>query len=82
MPHRLTTRQRVLYGAAGIGAVCLAAALVAAGFAFSAAWPGLSWAVGSALALVGLVVAGRWLRAAFTGESKRRGSTPERGGTV
>ena len=69
MSTPLESRQRLLFAVLGVGAVGAAAALLLAGFAFSGVWPGLSWALGGALALVALVVAARLFRAAFTGRS-------------
>jgi uncharacterized protein (DUF58 family) len=69
MSALLESRQRLLCAALGVAALGAAAALLLAGFAFSGLWPGVSWAVGGALALVALVVAARSFRAAFTGRS-------------
>ena len=79
----LVARQRVLFAAAGVSAICLSLAVMAAGFALTAVWPGVSWALGSALGLVGALCAGRWLRAAFTGRSPARSrDARERGGAI
>jgi hypothetical protein len=65
----LKSRQRLLFALVGVAALGAAAALLLAGFAFSGVWPGVSWAVGGALALPALLVAARSLRAALTGRS-------------
>ena len=72
MVGQLRPRHRILFGAAGLVAACLGAGLVAAGFAFSAVLPGLSWGLGSALGLIVFFGAGRWLHAALTGRSPNR----------
>jgi len=81
--HRLTFRHRFLAAVAGVGALCLAAALAAAGFALSGMWPGLSWAIGGAFALVAIFGAVKLLRAAITGySSPGRGGPPEQRGAI
>ena len=67
MTDRLRTPQRVRFALGGVLLVAIASALALAGFALSAVWPGVSWAVGAALAFVLLLPAARWLRAAITG---------------
>jgi membrane protein implicated in regulation of membrane protease activity len=66
MSALLKSSRRLLFAVLGVAALAAAAALLLAGFAFSGLWPGVSWAVGGALALVALVVAARSFRAAFT----------------
>ena len=80
MSQRLGPRQRALFAVGGVVLVCLAIALALAGFSLSLVWPGLSWAVGGALALVVLFGAWRWLRAAITGTAAAsRGQDGQRG---
>jgi membrane protein implicated in regulation of membrane protease activity len=69
MSALLKSSRRLLFAVLGVAALAAAAALLLAGFAFSGVWPGVSWAVGGALALVALAVAARSFRAAFTGRS-------------
>ena len=72
MMKHLSFRHRIVLALGAAGGLCLAAALVAVGFALGAMWPGVSWAVGSALGLVVLVVTAPWLRAAITGRTRSR----------
>jgi hypothetical protein len=82
MVKRLTLWPRVLFALAFAG-LGLAAALLAAGFALSSVWPAVSWALGSALALVILLVAWSWLRAAVTGQrGQQEERAPEKGGAI
>jgi hypothetical protein len=52
------------------------------GFAASGVWPGVSWAIGGSLAIVGFVVGARWLRIAIVGQSPVRHRPPERRGAM
>ena len=80
---RLTMWRRVSLALGAVICFCVAAGLLAAGFALSSVWPGVSWAVGGALALVILLLAGSWLRAAVSGRPRERQERPAgKGGTM
>lgn len=79
---RLSGRKRVSFGVAGVVALVVALALAATGFALSGLWPGVSWGIGSALAVVSMYLGARWLRAAVTGRVDRRRVTAEHRGAV
>jgi hypothetical protein len=82
MTDRMDTAHRVRFALGGVALVAMASACVLAGFALSAVWPGLSWSLGSALGLVLLLPAVRWLRAAITGRVPRPPRDTERRGTI
>jgi len=82
MRDRLDKRQRAGFALGGLLLVALASACAAAGFALSAIWPGLSWAVGTAFAFVLLLPAARWLRAAITGRLPQGQRDSESRGTI
>lgn len=67
----VSTPRRALFATGGVVALAVTIALAAFGFALSGLWPGVSWAIGSALALISLLVAVRWLRVAATGRRLR-----------
>jgi len=80
---RLTRERRVLFAVGGVATLCLAVVLLALGFTLSGLWPGISWALGAALAIVAIAVSARWLRAAMTGESPgARRTPPEQRGAI
>ena len=80
---RITRERRVLFAVGGVATLCLAAVLLALGFALSGLWPGISWAIGAALALVAIAVSARWLRAAMTGQSPgSQRKPPEQRGAI
>lgn len=82
MTDRLDKPQRVRFALGGLVLVGIASALTVAGFALSAAWPGLSWGLGSALGFVLLLPAVRWLRAAVTGRPPRVARDASRRGAL
>ena len=67
MTEHLVTYQRILAGAAGVAALLIGGAGLAAGLAFSGVWPGIAWGLGSAIALVAIVGGAALLRMALTG---------------
>jgi len=67
MTDRIGNGQRVRFALGALLLIALASACALAGFALSAVWPGLSWAIGAALGFVLLLPAARWLRTAITG---------------
>ena len=67
MDKHLPVSQRIVFGGGGIAMLGAAGALIWLGVATTPIWLGLSLAVGLALALLALMIAGRWLRAAITG---------------
>ena len=83
MADRLNVQQRFYFAAAGLGAFCLAALLALGGFALTAVWPGLSWAIGSALGLITALLGFRWIWAAVVGYAPRPfRSAAEHRGTI
>jgi len=82
MTTRIDKRQRVRFALGGTMLVAVAFAFAGAGFALSAVWPGLSWAVGAAVGFVLLVPAWRSLRAAITGRVPEVHRDTERRGTI
>lgn len=82
MIDRLDTSQRVRFAIGGVVLVGIASALALAGFALSGAWPGLSWAVGTAFGFVLLLPAARCLGAAVTGRMPPMHREAERRGTI
>lgn len=67
MDTQLPMSQRILFGAGGVAMLGAAGILVWLGVVTTAIWVGLSLAVGLTLALLSLIVAGRWIRTAITG---------------
>ena len=59
--------QRIIFGGGGLAMLGAAGALIWLGVVATPIWLGISLAVGLALALLSLIVAGRWLRTAITG---------------
>ena len=82
MTDRLDRRHRAWFAIGGILLIALASVCALAGFALSAVWPGLSWAVGAALGFVLLLPAARWLRAAIAGRVSPVPRELERRGTI
>ena len=72
----LAPRKRLLLAAVGVGVMASAASLVLLGFALSAWWPGVSWAVGASLGLVAALIGARCIWAAATGRHWRDAQTP------
>jgi hypothetical protein len=79
---RLSNRKRVSFGVAGVFALALALVLAAAGLALSGLWPGISWGLGSALAVVSAYLGARWLRVAVSGRMTNRRVPAEHRGAV
>jgi len=77
----MVARQRWLFAFGGVLALAAAIAFLLGGFALSVVWPGVSWALGGALALLSIFFATRWLWAALTGRATNRSddSYPGRG---
>lgn len=82
MTDRLRPAQRLRFALGGLALLALASAFALSGFALTAMWPGLSWAVGAALGFVLLLPAAHWLRAAFTGRLPPVQREAERRGTI
>jgi hypothetical protein len=76
MRQRLTTRRRWIYALGAIAALTAMVTLAMIGFALTSLWPGVSLALGGGMALVAVVLAYRWLRAALTGRSPRDEAEP------
>ena len=79
MTRLLDYRRRVAYGLGSVIVLALAITLALLGFAFSAVWPGISWALGTSLGIFGGVISFRWLRAALTGVAPSRNTNADAG---
>jgi hypothetical protein len=79
LTSRMPARHRAAYGLAAFGMFLLALGVAATGFAFTPIWPGVSLAVGGALAIVVLFVGVRLVHAAVTGTRPFRSAARQSG---